>query len=211
MTCTATRHGTTESAYTRYGCRCPIAIRARKCAEWRRSKGVYMTVDSTGTRRRLQALMRIGWSGRELMARIGWQGAALGPSFYGPRMHVDTAARVATLYAQLSDVRGPSTVTRRRAERADWPPPIAWDDDMIDDPLAQPWDNKEPLSTDVIDEVAVERAMRGEAVRLTTAEKAVVVHRLLARPGSSVTSVAHHLHMSNARVRELLEREEGAA
>lgn len=56
-----------------------------------------------------------------------------------------------------------------------------------------------------IDEIAVERAMHGEPVRLTRAERLEVVARLTAR-GYSLNQIAERLHSSRRRVERARQR-----
>jgi transcriptional regulator with XRE-family HTH domain len=105
-------------------------------------------VDATGTRRRLQALTAGGWSGRTLAARLPMEPAHLNRILRGrPTVAAATAGRVRQLYNQLWDQPPPehgrgqrisAAKARSHATRQHWPPPLAWDDDTIDDPAAQP-------------------------------------------------------------------------
>ncbi|MBO0815833.1 MAG: helix-turn-helix domain-containing protein [Actinobacteria bacterium] len=105
-------------------------------------------MDAAGTRRRLQALIATGWSGRALAARLGMGTAHLHRILRGrPAVTAATACRVRDLYDQLWDQLPPESShgerisvakARAHAARNAWPPPLAWDDDMIDDPDACP-------------------------------------------------------------------------
>jgi hypothetical protein len=93
-------------------------------------------VDAAGTRRRIEALMRVGWS-------QGHIGRALGVSrqrvfTYRSSVHVesDTARAVRDLFEQWWDKPGPEIRAINKAIREGFPPPLAWDD--IDDPDAEP-------------------------------------------------------------------------
>lgn len=125
-----------------HGCTCPEAkadhARAQKFYKHRiATTGQRLLVDATGTRRRLQALMAIGWRNRDLGARLGITGEGVDRTCNNRRLvHVRTAARIAALYDELWDKPGPSDETRRRAAAKGWPPPLWWDDDLIDDPTA---------------------------------------------------------------------------
>lgn len=104
-------------------------------------------IDGTGTRRRLQALMVLGWSTTVLAAemRRHWRTVARGRS--AVRVEARTAVDVRDLYDRLWDQAPPAStpVDRQKASRArrfaasqGWVPPLAWDDDTIDDPAAEP-------------------------------------------------------------------------
>jgi DNA-binding transcriptional MerR regulator len=96
-------------------------------------------VDPTGTRRRIQALVRVGWPLREIFTRLGY-GPRSRPAnvLYGRQVHRSTALRVAAVYDELSMTPGPSSLAAARAAGKGWAPPLAWDDDTIDDPAAAP-------------------------------------------------------------------------
>lgn len=104
-------------------------------------------VDGTGTRRRLQALVTIGWSKAKLGERLGMTPGNFGRTFGSDRVFAGTARAVRDLYDELWD-RPPAEVTaserrsaaraRNQAARAGWAPPLAWDDETIDDPSATP-------------------------------------------------------------------------
>lgn len=107
------------------------------------------SIDGTGTRRRLQALVAIGWSQTRLARQLG---IAM-PNFTGlihgrdPRVQVATARKVADLYDRLWSTpptaahrweRGGIARAKNVARQHGWAPPMAWDDDTIDDPEATP-------------------------------------------------------------------------
>ena len=105
-------------------------------------------VDGTGTARRLQALMAIGWSGTRLAERLGVLRTNFTEILHGRRgVHHATAHAVRALYDELWDVAPPAattfeqgavTRTLRFAQQHGWVPPMAWDDETIDDPAARP-------------------------------------------------------------------------
>ena len=104
-------------------------------------------VDSTGTTRRLQALVAMGWSQSELARRLGMLASNLGPIVHGRRgVTQATADAVRALYDELWSTPAPPsgrhgavpTKTRNYAARMGWVSPLAWDDDTIDDPDATP-------------------------------------------------------------------------
>lgn len=95
--------------------------------------------DPTGTSRRLRALVAIGYRQNVLAGHLG-----LCPSGVGRLIKLTDPVRVARarevteLYDRLSRTPGPSEQARVWAARRGWEPPIAWDDDTIDDPDAHP-------------------------------------------------------------------------
>lgn len=100
-------------------------------------------VDGTGTRRRLRALMAAGWPASRLAARLGTSQSHIRRLVEdGHRCSAVTRAQVADLFDELWDVAPPedksARLARRRAQMQGWLRAMAWDDDEIDDPTAQP-------------------------------------------------------------------------
>lgn len=109
-------------------------------------------VPSTGTVRRLRALYALGWTCVQLGERMGVSKTRVAQLLSGRCVTVmpETAEKVAGLYRDLSMVvpmdrpavrRGDSPIherTRWHARKRGWLPPLAWDDDLIDDPDARP-------------------------------------------------------------------------
>ena len=96
-------------------------------------------IDPTGSRRRIQALQALGWPLTTLGAHINVPYTELSALTY--RHHHTTAHRAATiehLYNQLSMTPGPSQRARAHAQAHGYAPPLAWDDDTITNPNAQP-------------------------------------------------------------------------
>lgn len=98
-------------------------------------------VDATGSVRRLQALVAIGWPTRELAIRLGGRDHGTVTditSHNNQTIRRDTAERIKAVYDELWDQPGPSSESARRATTRGWLPPLAWDDDSIDDPNVGP-------------------------------------------------------------------------
>jgi hypothetical protein len=191
--CAGKYHGN-MTAYTRYGCRCLDA---------REDKRIYVKlgqlglraprlVDGVGTQRRLRALAAIGWTHADIAAHMGKSMSAVErmARCCGPRVRVVTAEAVKQVYEKLSMTPGPSALVRMHAERHGWPPPLAWDDDLIDDPDATP-------------HLGVRRAR----ARADVAEDA----RFLAGTGMTTRGIAARLGVSEHYVRALLNAREVAA
>lgn len=147
-------------------------------------------IDATGTRRRLQGLVAIGYSQSYLARRLGIHPGNFGTMFHHRgQVVVATARAVADLYDELSmtprqavDQRTKISISRAKnqAARSMWLPPLAWDDDTIDDPAAQPEVGFEVARTKAdVDEVAVQRFIDGDLPpsMLTTADRREVVAR----------------------------------
>jgi hypothetical protein len=107
-------------------------------------------VDATGTRRRVQALLAIGHTIIGIAAEASVDQSVIIDILNGyPNVRGITADRIAAAYDWLAH-RPPTTgresaatVSRNRAARNGWAPPITWDDDTIDDPDAFPeWTGK---------------------------------------------------------------------
>lgn len=143
-------------------------------------------VDATGTWRRLEALIAIGWPKTTLARRLG-VGRAL--QFPRDRVQARTAEKVRALYAELAWTPGPSDTARLYAKRHRFLTPSWWDDEALDDPAAQP---------DV-----TERQPRSAAL----AEDA----RWLLDNAVSLTETAARLGISEAYLLALLHGTKGAA
>jgi hypothetical protein len=156
---------------------------------------------ATGTRRRLQALIAVGWPHDDLAARLGRSSASLRRSMQSDSVTAQTAHDVSALYEQLWNLRPPQSTGAQRssadaarafaAERG-WLPPLAWDDINTD---PDPRHHNGPAETDDLDEIAIERALAGDGVRLehlTPAEQDEVVRRLTER-GKSIREIAQRL------------------
>lgn len=104
-------------------------------------------VDATGTRRRLQALAAVGWSPARVSAELGFSRTWAQKLTTVGRVHRVNAALVADVYERLWNAAPPQGTAGERlsmlralsaARKAGWPPPLAWDDNSIDDPAAGP-------------------------------------------------------------------------
>lgn len=170
--------------------------RARQRA-WQRSRalaGGQLLIDATGTTRRLRALAVLGWRLEDLAPLLGVVEARIGhlTRSGNPTVHRRTAAAVAAVYERLSMTQGPSARTRALAANRDWSPPLAWDDHTIDDPAARP-DSGRGRRDPAFDEVAVQRAMRGDPVHLRPVERAEAIRRLTGQ-GLSASEIAERLN-----------------
>lgn len=144
-------------------------------------------VDATGTTRRLQALIAVGWTQTALAARLGWTVANFHRLLQQTRVTAGTARAVRALYDDLWNVpatgdgqvgRQAAARDRNTARRNDWPPPMAWDDDSIDDPDARPDSGEPACRRAAIAENAAELIAQGftreqAADRLRTTRNAV--------------------------------------
>lgn len=111
---------------------------------WRaaqKRRGRDLLVNATGTRRRIRALQRLGWSQQALADQLGMSAPWITHLMRVQRVKPATAERVSELYERLCMTlppartpmeRASATKARRYAEKAGWPSPLAWDD--IDNP-----------------------------------------------------------------------------
>lgn len=137
-------------------------------------------VDALGVHRRIQALQMLGWRFADIDAAMGIDVSWAQHALTHTRVHVSRARTLAATYEALSMTLGPSSRVRTWAKRKQWAPPLAWND--IDDPNERPHGQRRPSNMrptlDDLDPVAVERAMAGDRIELTKAERLEVVARL---------------------------------
>ena len=97
-------------------------------------------VPAIGARRRIRALYAIGHTADTIAADLGVKPFAIRNIVNHPGRWIARTAHddIVTAYERLWDVPGPSGHNRARAARWGWLPPMAWDDDTIDDPAATP-------------------------------------------------------------------------
>jgi hypothetical protein len=145
-------------------------------------------IDATGTRRRIQALTALGWTHETMGEHLGVTGTAVWQMTRRPKVTARNAVRVAAMYGPLSMRLGPSETARRRAAKAGHCPPLAWDDDAIDDPAARPTGladarqrRRSELVEDVADMLADDATVAGACARLEMSRKAL--QRALQRAG----------------------------
>lgn len=165
--------------------------------------GGRVMIDGTGVRRRLHALARLGWSFPEMAKRFGVVYSVVHGWAKSDHVYPATYERVCALYDELWDKPGPSNWVKAYAERQGWAPPLAWDDDSIDDPKARPTlGARANQLRKPIDEIAVTRAMHGDRVRLTAEERAEAARRLKER-GYSSAQIGDRLHIDKRSVERI--------
>lgn len=181
--CPATRHDTASAAHN-HRCTCPDArdalYRLRKMR--RADRSPHQTVDATGTRRRIQALQAIGWSHREIAARLGINERNTKRFTTVARVATHTHRRVDLVYRLLQGTPGPSATARRRAGGRGYPPPLLWEGCDIDDPAARPHDDTDTTSTR-------SRVDLGEVAHLVAAGESL--HQIARRLGVTEPTVRH--------------------
>lgn len=191
------KHDENGTCYIVHKCRCDDCRRGRAEYEFWRARmtaaGKVLLIDTTGTARRLHALSAVGWSQRMIGERYGVAPSTVG---WWSKM-TNTTPRVANLvrriYDDLAMMQPPQETkyqkqavskAKRAARLNGWPPPLAWDDDTIDDPTAEPADDWKPKARPVdsfferLDQSIVDAALRGEQPRMSPPERREVVTRL---------------------------------
>lgn len=198
-------------------------------------------LDAVGTRRRLQALVTVGWPPARLAHLLGRRRDSVGRLLQARTVTGGTAREVRALFDRIWSAPPPEPTERDRAAvhqaralaaRHGWRSALAWDDidtdpDPVDGELTgasprqgrrttrncakrpgcgvKPTNSGAPatrnhaMSDYHLDEVAVERAMNGDPVALTKAERAEVVRRLTAR-GLPVRQIAERLHTTSRTI-----------
>lgn len=102
-----------------------------------------------GSRRRLQALVALGHSPAHLAGQLGITQPRMRRLLHGETRTVSSAmhAKISGLYSRMWNQlpvertcreRASADAARQLAETANWPPPMALDDDKIDDPAYRP-------------------------------------------------------------------------
>lgn len=176
------------------GCRKDCCNRAKLRYDKKRKldtrEGRPRTVPVVGTVRRIRALQALGYSLRSIAETAGLHESTIAnPILRGTTTYATTAAAVARAYDALSMQQPPAggyaERNRRRARRLGWAPPLAWDDDQIDDPDASPTGvvhtRDERRGSGHVDESRVERILAGEQLETTAAERRAVIARWIAQ------------------------------
>lgn len=140
-------------------------------------------IPAAGTRRRIQALAAIGHPLYVVAERAGLEYRHASTIARGKqaRTSVRVARAVAAVYDDLWATPGPSARARAYAARRGWVSPLAWDDDVIDDPAAQPLlGEKDPSRLVTIAEDADELERAGEGSGAIEAKLGVTWDRIQA-------------------------------
>ena len=97
-------------------------------------------IDATGAARMLQALVAAGYTQGQIAAQLGIRDSHVSELITGRQRRITArkASSVRRLFNQLQLIPGTSETARRRGRKHGWPPPLAWDEDTIDDPAAVP-------------------------------------------------------------------------
>jgi hypothetical protein len=157
-----------------------------------------------GTQRRLQALMSRSWSLHAIASAEGLRAPQLARALENPRtITPKLAAEVSRAYDRLWSADPPRATQEQRAladaaaevaRLRGWAPPLAWDDEQIDKPDAQP----------------VPDWRRSNRVTLRSAdlaEDADFVRRVGGYSAANVGTVAARLGVSRARLEKAISRQ----
>lgn len=152
-------------------------VKYEKRRTWDASQGRPRQIAATGTERRVQALVALGWTYGSIGEPMGVTAGAVYrmATRYSPTVFRSTAEKVAAVYEQMS-MTLPPTETRQQkrdasyartvARKRGWVVPLAWDDDTIDDPEAKPQGSvprrKQGGKRNAIDHALIERVLAGE-------------------------------------------------
>jgi hypothetical protein len=97
-------------------------------------------VPAIGARRRIQALLALGWTHAHITERMDGVGQTSQVALHQRGNWISRATHdaIVAAYEELGMTPGPSDLSRRRARARGYAPPLAWDEDGIDDPKAVP-------------------------------------------------------------------------
>lgn len=140
-------------------------------------------VPNIGSRRRLQALMAIGWRHSDLSPMAGFNTGTLNHQV-GNWISRAKHDAMKDLYDRLWNTEGPAPATSRaRVRNAGYLPPLSWDEDTIDDP------NYEPDSADA---EAVDAAEDVEFLLDSGCRREEIAQRLGYVPATLVRNLTRH-------------------
>ncbi|WP_157874557.1 hypothetical protein [Streptomyces sp. AcH 505] len=169
-------------------------------------------VSSLGAVRRLRALYALGHYQHEIAAVSGLSrdfisGLAVG---HWSTLALDRDRAIRQAYDALAMRVGASWKTRRLAESHGWAPPLAWDDDTIDDPKALPqMDAAAPRPTEGAN--VVDRFLLGESVVLGNEGRRQAIQHLMEWTNLTPDEVGARMEMSADAVSRSWERLKAAA
>ncbi|MGV9891677.1 helix-turn-helix domain-containing protein [Streptomyces sp. NPDC003395] len=154
---------------------------------------------AVGATRRIRALYALGHFNWQIAQEAGISKHAVSALAAGLWATIKVSADdgIRTAYDRLSMLTGTSAKTRLLAEREGWAPPLAWDDDAIDDPAAVPQVDAEPVAP-AQGENVLERWLMGESVVLGAEHRDAALLHLFEWSSLSSQEIADRLEMSKA-------------
>jgi hypothetical protein len=180
------------------------------------------SVPAIGTIRRMRALATIGWTFSAQATAIGWDVRNLHRIFTrSDYVTVATARTVAELYDRWSmttpEPRYSTSRARGAAARSRWLPPLAWDDDTIDDPAGVPVVLPPVDGSLPVDEVALAEAVVYLHHPIAADVRDELVHRLTSSgyPTARIARIARttpaYVTQIRAQIRTRLDAEKQLA
>ncbi|MEU1133549.1 hypothetical protein ABZ383_27455 [Streptomyces sp. NPDC005900] len=169
-------------------------------------------VPAIGAIRRVRALYALGHLNWVIAQEAGVSRDAICSLAAGSwqTLEVSRDAGIRAAYDRLSMRTGTSWKTRKTAARHGWVPPLAWDDDTIDDPSAQPQtDALAPTQSEGGN--LVDRWLMGESVILGRAERHQVLVHLFEWSELPPEEIARRLDMSASAAARAWERHKDRA
>ena len=163
----------------------------------RRILAVPLPPTHIGTQRRIQALSRIGHTWRSIAAEAGGTFPALASGMTCGRFRAWLSVPVAEVFERWALTPGPSSHTRLRAQRNNWPAPGAWTGIDIDDPTAVA-DAGPPSKVTAVDRITEVEHLTSMGIAVDAACKQVGIKpatlnsmrwRLAQRPPATVTEL----------------------
>lgn len=154
-------------------------------------------VDSTGTVRRLRALVVIGHKQQTIADAVGCSYTYISMLTHEQRATVTYGLEQAVrrAYRDLWMKPGTSALGRSRATSYGWYGPLAWDDDTIDNPAAIPvTDAEQPVATEGGNVAA--RWLMGESVVLDRKARDEVLQHLFEWTNDTTEQIAARLDMT---------------
>lgn len=140
--------------------------------------------DATGSQRRLQALVAMGWPAGFLASEMSLAPVTVRKIMTGKADRITqlTVKRVSRVYDRYSMQPAPAGIrfdhARMFAQEHGWVSSLAWDDDVIDDPAATPNLTGDKKRAQSVDEIAVWRFMSGDFdLELNRLERLAVCER----------------------------------
>lgn len=171
------------------------------------------TVPAHGFKRRVRALMRIGWTQKEIAAELGIAQGNLALKLRTNervrRATHEAAVEVFERHCMTARSGAIAKRTARIAAKNGWPPPLAWTD--IDDPNEQPKHNARGSNDPAAQQRHLDMAVvwrlvdEGVRVRQLTAAEAAEACRILVARGVNPAQIEKRYRLNPKRY------EEGAA
>lgn len=149
-------------------------------------------VPAVGARRRISALLALGWRHEDITAAAGGVRSAVVLNQVGDLVGRSTHDALCRAYTALSMTTGPSERTRRRAAAAGYAPPLAWEDAELD-----------RVDADV---ATTQTSVRSGERRQHVMAELVEDTAWLVRAGAGITQVSARLFISPAGLLRQLER-----